>query len=295
MNEDFTPVNDGQVSDEGSQTDSEAVNDADEAVNAADSEATSGEQQDDTAEQDSGEAQKSGEEEAGQQKQTREENSQFAKVRREAEARVRAEYEQRQAARDTAFAQKAAEYGWVDSEGNPITTEESYWAEVDKRSKIDNLVNSGTDIEVAKALVENEQLKNRMAELQQKQERDAKQQEEYNDFYEFFKEVNGREFSPSEEIPQDVFTISVDKHIPLKYAYAEYVAKAEVEAKKALANGKKTAEVNAGNANASTGSVTGSPASDVITEAEIDAHANDVAWMNKNYKKVEDFYRKQKG
>ena len=225
--------------------------------------------------------------------QSKEENAQFAKVRKEAEARVKAELEQRQSARDTEFAKRAAQFGWVDGNGNPIKTEDAYWQAVDAQAQIDSLVNQGKDPEAARLQVEYDRLKNeREAERTAAQEQ-ARKQAENAEFFAFYEEVNGKEFSPTDEIPAEVFQISQEKGIPLKYAYAEHIAKVAREEKKNLAIGKQTAEANIKNANASTGSVTGSPQSDVISEAEINAHADDIAWMNKNFTKVENFYRKK--
>lgn len=287
MNEYSTPVNDGQTGDESL---SQQVDNA-ESVNAETAEVTDGGQE--TTLEGSKQTTDAQPEAKHETSQSKEENAQFAKVRKEAEARVRAEVEQRQVARDTEFAKRAAQFGWVDGNGNPIKTEDAYWQAVDAQAQIDALVNQGKDPEAARLQVEYDRLKNERETERTAAQEQARKQAENAEFFAFYEEVNGREFSPTDEIPVEVFQISQEKGIPLKYAYAEHVAKVAREEKKNLAIGKQTAEANIKNANASTGSVTGSPQSDVVSEAEINAHADDIAWMNKNFTKVENFYRKK--
>lgn len=257
-------------------------------VNADNAEVTNGEQEQ-TAE---GSKQET-DVQAEKAQQTKEENAQFAKVRKEAEAKVRAEIEQKQAVRDTEFAKRAAQFGWVDGSGNAIKTEDAYWKAVDDQAKIDALVNQGKDPDAARAIIERDALLEERAAEKAALQSKSKQEAENAEFFDFFKEVNGKEFSPADEIPTDVFRIAQEKGIPLKYAYAEHIAKAAIEKEKNIALGKQTADVNNKNASTSTGSVTGSPQSDVVSEAEINAHADDIAWMNKNFTKVENFYRKK--
>lgn len=288
MDEYSTPVNDGQASDEGLQT---MVENA-ETVNAESAEVTNGGQEQTTE----GSTQEPDVQEATEQathEQTKEENAQFAKIRREAEARIKAEFEQKQAAKDAEFAALSAENGWVDAYGNPIKTEAEYWKAVKAQRDIDSLVNQGKDPEAARLQVENERLRSERELERKAAQEQEKRIAENQEFFDFYKEVNGKEFSHDTEIPADVFRISQEKGIPLKYAYAEYKAKAAIEKEKQIALGKQTAEANAKNATTSPGSVTGSPQSDTVTEAEINAHADDIAWMTKNFKKVENFYRKK--
>ena len=289
MDEYLTPVNDGQVSDEGSQT---AV-ETEQTVNAENAEVTTGEQEQTV------EGSKPNETDAQEQKaeephtQTKEENEQFAKVRREAEASVRTEFAQRQATRDAEFAKRAAQFGWVDVDGNPIKTEDAYWKAVDDQVKLDALITQGKDPEAAKAIIERDELKAEREAERKAVEEQTKLQAELSNFADCFQELNGRPFSKGDEIPPEVLQVAREKGVPLEYAYSRYFAKAATEKEKNLALGKQTAEVNNKNAQTSSGSVTGSPQSDVVTEAEINAHADDVAWMNKNFKKVEAFYRKK--
>ena len=289
MDEYLTPVNDGQASDEGLQTQVENA----QTVNADNAEVTNGEQEQtlEGSKQTDTDVQTANEQKPHTQ--TKEENEQFAKVRKEAEARVRAEIARVQAAKDAEFAQLATESGWVDAYGNPIKTEAEYWKAVRAQREIDALIDKGKDPEAARLQVEYDRLKAERENERKASEDNARKQAENAEFFAFYEEVNGKEFSPNDEIPADVFRISQEKGIPLKYAYAEHIAKVAREKEKSIALGKQTAEVNAKNATSSTGSVTGSPQSDTVTEAEISAHSDDIAWMNKNFKKVEAFYRKK--
>lgn len=225
--------------------------------------------------------------------QSKEENALFAKVRKEAEAKTRAEFEQRQAAKDAEFAQLAVQNGWVDGSGNPIKTEDAYWTAVKAQAKIDALVNSGKTPQEARLEIERDEWRDKMSALDAKYAAEAKANAEFNEFAEYFHEANGRDFTVSDVIPPEVFVIAHENGLPLRFAYSDYLAKAAIAEKKNLALGKQTAEVNNKNATTSTGSVTGSPQSDSVTAAEINAHSDDVAWMNKNFKKVEEYYRKK--
>jgi len=270
------------VSDESSQTQVETV----ETVNADNAEATNGEQEQTTEgsnQTTDAQAEKAQETSA----QSKEENAQFAKVRKEAEARVRAEIEQKQAARDTEFAKRAAQFGWVDGSGNPIKTEDAYWKAVDDQSKIDALVNQGKDPDAARAIIERDALlAEREAEKAAFQSK-AKQEAENTEFFDFFKEVNGKEFSPTDEIPPDVFRIAQEKSIPLKYAYAEHIAKAAIEKEKNIALGKQTAEANTKNANTSSGSVNGSSSAEPEFYSKDQVAAMSSAEVHKNFDKIE--------
>jgi len=223
--------------------------------------------------------------------QSREENAQIARVRKEAEARVKAEFEAKQAARDAEFAKMAAAEGWKDSSGNPIKTEEAYWREVKYQKEIDRLVTGGKDPEDARLRVEYERLKEeREAEKQAKAE-EARKQAENQAFFDFYREVNGKEFTSADEIPDEVFRNAQENKVPLKYAYAEYRAKAEREKEKNIALGKQAAEVNAKNAESSTGSVTGNGQADnsVLTEESISAMSPKE--MERRWGDIKKFYK----
>lgn len=288
MDEYSTPVNDGQASDESLQTTAETT----ETVNADSAEVTNGEmeQTEDGSKQET-DAQTEVKQEPSTQ--SKEENAQFAKVRKEAEARVRAEVERVQAAKDVEFAQLATESGWVDANGNPIKTETEYWKAVKAQREIDTLINQGEDPKTARLQVEYDRLKAERETERNATEEQTRRNAENAEFFELFKEANNREFTNDDVVPPEVFIIANENNLPLPFAYSHYLAKQSIAEKKNIAIGKQTAEVNAKNATTSTGSVTGSPQSGAITESEINAHSDDISWMNKNFKKVEEYYRKK--
>jgi len=290
MDEYLTPVNDGQASDESLQTTVET----DVTVNAENAEVANGEQEQTVEGSKQTDAELS-EKPQETHEQSKEENALFAKVRKEAEAKTRAEFEQRQAAKDAEFAQLAAQNGWVDGNGNPIKTEDAYWSAVKAQAKIDALVNSGKDPEAARAIIERDELQNKFAEIENQRTAEAKKNAEFNDFADYFQEANGRPLTATDIIPPEVFVVAKENGLPLRFAYSDYLAKSAIAEKKDLARGTKTAEVNNKNATTSIGSVTGSPQSNTVTEAEINAHSNDTAWMMKNYDKVVATLNKKKG
>lgn len=291
MDEYLTPVNDGQVSDEGSQT---AV-ETEQAVNADDAEVTTGEQEQtvEGGKPNDTDAQEQTAEEP--RTQTKEENELFAKVRRDAEASIREEFAQRQAARDAEFAETAAQFGWVDSDGNPIQTEEAYWKAVKTQKRLDELVTQGKDPEAARAIIERDELKSKVAEIERVSAENARRDAENVEFVKFYEKATGKEFTHETEIPQSVFDTAKERGITLQHAFAEHLALTAKEKEKSLALGKQTSEVNAKNAAASTGSVTGTPPSDFVTAEEIASHSNDTAWAIKNYDKIMKFYEQKKG
>jgi hypothetical protein len=84
------------------------------------------------------------------------------------------------------------------------------------------------------------------------------------------------------------------KGIPLRYAYAEHLANDYRSKLTGVEQGQKTMDVNQANASTSPGSVNGNgqPAG-VITQADVDAHAHDTAWMMKHYDQVEKLLSKK--
>ena len=286
MDEYSTPVNDGQVSDESSQ-----LVETTETVNADSAEVTTGETEQ-TAEGSQQDIAESSEKPQETSTQSKEENAQFAKVRKEAEARVRAEVERVQIAKDAEFAQLAVESGWVDGYGNPIKTETEYWKAVKSQREIDALVNSGKDPEAARAIIERDALQSKIAEIETQKQTEAKKNAENNEFFEYFKEANGRDFSASDVIPPEVFTIAAQNGLPLRFAYSDYLAKAAIAEKKNLVLGKQTAEVNNKNADTSTGSISGTGSAEPEFYSRDQVSAMTPSEVHKHFDKIESSMRK---
>jgi len=106
------------------------------------------------------------------------------------------------------------------------------------------------------------------AERQAEKERQAaeqKQQAQYKELLDFYKEVHGKDFDATTTLPKEVWQ-AVDKGIPPKYAYAEYLSR---QAIKELAIEKANAE----NGQASPGGVSGkaeTPEKEFFTGEELD-------------------------
>jgi hypothetical protein len=229
--------------------------------------------------------------------QSLEENAKIAAARREAETRVRAEAEaQIEQAKQAHLDSWIEKQGYVDIFGNPIKTHADYERALAERETQERYRAQGIPDEVIKKLSEVEELKNKPSTFEEREKIQTRKSQMYQDFYSLFKEINGRDFAATDTIPDEVYEIAEKSRTGLRAAYAEYAAKDALSKLKGVDIGKKTAEANAANAASSTGSVSGNgQATGFVTQADIDAHANDTAWMTKNYDAVSKFYRKTKG
>lgn len=218
--------------------------------------------------------------------QSPEENAAFKALR--LEERQRAE----SAAKDAFAVKTAKDIGLVNFDGSPIKSAAEYETALASRLKYNELLNNGVPDSEATLQVELEQLRREKAEMTQKAQREQQTAQERTDFFEYFKALNGRDWSPdSDPIPQEVWEANANG-VPLKYAYADHFAKQQIQRNKAVETGKKTAEANATNAATAAGSIAsgGSAENGEITQADIDAHANDRAWVRKNLTKIHKFY-----
>jgi hypothetical protein len=88
-----------------------------------------------------------------------------------------------------------------------------------EQSRIDELVSQGISEEVAQELLES-----RRDREERKREKEAKAEEEkknaeFGEFFNYFREANGREYVPNQDaIPENVWE-SVNQGVPLKFAY----------------------------------------------------------------------------
>lgn len=221
--------------------------------------------------------------------QTPEENAKFAELRRKYEAeKVQIERE----ARDKAI----ADLGYVDIHGNPIKTEAEYKAAMSEKQAYERYQNAGLPEDVVSKLAKVDLLEQREQERAAAELTKQRMSKEHAEFLDYFNRLEGRAYSPDiDKIPPEVFQNAQRDGVPLKYAYADFKA-AEYKAKVAeYEKGAQAAQANAKNAETSTGSVNGGGVQEaVISEEEIQNHANDVAWALKNYDKIMSF-RKKKG
>ncbi len=111
-------------------------------------------------------------------------------------------------------------------------------------------------------------LRKERAERQAEKERQAieqKQQAQYKELLDFYKEIHGKDFDATTTLPKEVWQ-AVDKGIPPKYAYAEYLSRQAIK-EQAIE------KANAENGQASPGGVSGkaeTPEKEFFTSEELD-------------------------
>lgn len=175
--------------------------------------------------------------------QSKEDNAQYAAVRREAEAKAEAR------TRDKMISEM---YG----ESHGIHTYSDYQRaverEAEQKRKAD-LEERGIDPSVVDEYVSNNPVVRKAAELIKQQEAQQKQANEYGEFLEYFRTENGKEFNPStDKIPDEVWAQTAKgKNLTDAYAYHD---SRQLRAKL------KAFETNQANAQSSPGSVTGNGA-----------------------------------
>ena len=88
-----------------------------------------------------------------------------------------------------------------------------------EQARIQELVEKGISEEVAQEMLENRKFREQFeAEKRQKAEQE-KENAQYNEFFEYFKQANGRDFVPNQDtIPENVWEMA-QNGVPLKFAY----------------------------------------------------------------------------
>lgn len=168
--------------------------------------------------------------------QSKEDNAQYAAVRREAEAKTR----------DKMISEM---YG----ETHGIHTYSDYQKAVEQNAEAQrkaDLAEKGIDPALVDEYVSNNPVVRKAAELIKQQEQQAKQANEYGEFLEYFRTENGKEFNPStDKIPDEVWAQTAKgKNLTDAYAYHD---SRQLRAKL------KAFETNQANASSSPGSLTG--------------------------------------
>lgn len=161
----------------------------------------------------------------------------------------------------------AKDFGFIDNDGHGDY--KAYLQAVKEAKRAEEIEQLSQQSALPKELAEElyllrQERQQREIEKQQMAEQYRIEQENL-DFLNYFKEVNGRPFDETDNIPQEVI-LANQKGIPLKYAYAEYLSKQ-------LLSDKKIEETNQSNAASSTGSVNGQGASvekEFYTSEEVD-------------------------
>jgi hypothetical protein len=186
----------------------------------------------------------------------------------------------RQEARDSYIADQG--YMWNDK---PITTETEYKQALKEKEIYDKYQAQGLPDEVVQELVESKKFREQFeSERKTKAEQDKKNAE-YQEFFEYFKGENGRDFnSATDTISQDVWDL-VNKGKTLTDAYAYNINK-QLKAKIAEFEGKlKAQETNQANAGSSPGSVTGNGGTkgDFISKEVYETNKGNQQWLLRNY------------
>lgn len=203
--------------------------------------------------------------------QTAEENAKYAAIRREAEQKAYTK------AQDELI---ASMYG----ESHGIYTKADYdkaVKEAQEQQEIQNHIDKGIDPEIAKELAEAKKFRQQYEQEQLTKQQQDKQRQDFKEFLEIYPDIK------AEDIPPQVWA-EVDKGTPLKIAYGLH-ENAILKAKLAeYEKGSKTQQINATNAESSTGSVTGNgQGSDGTISFEIfEANKNDQNWIKKNFNKI---------
>jgi hypothetical protein len=177
-------------------------------------------------------------------------------------------------------------YNYRDEDGHGNVDEflETVKQSLDKQ-QIETLVEGGLSEADAKELL---YLRSKQAEFDNyKKEQETKKQKETNqlEFLKYFELVNGRKFTDSDVIPKEVLLDEING-TPLKWAYADYLAKKSAE----KSNIEKVNEENKETASQSMEST--STAKSSFTEEEVRAMSREA--VQKNFKVIAESMKKWK-
>jgi len=95
-----------------------------------------------------------------------------------------------------------------------------------EQARLDELVQNNIPEEYAREMLESQKFRAQMQEQQQQQEQQQREMSEYQDFFDAYRQANGKDFNPeTDKIPQEVLDIREQKQIPLRYAFMEFQTK----------------------------------------------------------------------
>lgn len=124
----------------------------------------------------------------------------------------------RQESRDAFIAEQGYEWN-----GKPITTEQQYNDALKEQELIQKYQDQNLPDEVIQELVESRKFREQSQEERQRKEEETKVNADFQDFFAYFKQANGKDWSAEQDpIPSEVWE-TVNKGVPLKYAYMEHV------------------------------------------------------------------------
>jgi hypothetical protein len=91
-----------------------------------------------------------------------------------------------------------------------------------EEQRIQELVEQGISEELAQEMLENRKFREQFETEKKAKAEEEKANADYNDFFDYFKQVNGRDFnSQSDEIPESVWQ-TTQNGVPLKFAYMQH-------------------------------------------------------------------------
>lgn len=97
--------------------------------------------------------------------------------------------------------------------------------EYKEQEKLNELVQQNIPEELAKEILETRKMREEIHRDKQSKADEEKKSAEFNEFFEFYKQANGKDFDPNkDEIPQEVWDMN-QKGTPLKYAFMEHHTK----------------------------------------------------------------------
>jgi hypothetical protein len=128
----------------------------------------------------------------------------------------------RQESRDAVIAEQGYEWN-----GNPITTEAEYKQALQEQQWMEQYQSKDLPDEVIQELIEGrrdrEERRREKTEQEQKAQEESRQQAESMEFFDYFRQINGRDYNPnSQDVPNEVWNLKEEQGIPLKYAYMQH-------------------------------------------------------------------------
>jgi hypothetical protein len=91
-----------------------------------------------------------------------------------------------------------------------------------EEAKLNELLQQNIPEEYAREMLENRKFRQQLESERQTKAQEEKQNADYNEFFNYFKEANGRDFnSQSDQIPESVWQ-ATQNGVPLKFAYMQH-------------------------------------------------------------------------
>jgi hypothetical protein len=91
-----------------------------------------------------------------------------------------------------------------------------------EEQRIQELVEQGISTELAQEMLENRKFREQFEQEKKTKADEAQKNEEYNEFFNYFREANGRDYQPNQDnIPDSVWE-AANNGVPLKFAYMQH-------------------------------------------------------------------------